>query len=101
MFRKDELVASVLGDSPLNILFRRALLGDKSTKWTHLVSRLMSINLTQILDSFWWRLTIDDVFTVKSMYADVMDYGPIFRKKKTYVENKDSFQDQRFPVVFA
>ena len=46
VYKKADLVVGFLGASPLNIQFHRALLGDKWTKWTHLVSRLMSINLT-------------------------------------------------------
>ena len=73
-------MASVLEASHLNIQFRMALLGDKGTKWIHSVSKLISINLTQMPDSFQWRLTTNGAFTVKSMYADLMDSRHIFRK---------------------
>lgn len=44
---KDVIVHSVLGITPLNIQFRRAMIGDKWTAWLHLVRRLMLINLSQ------------------------------------------------------
>ena len=81
VYRKEGLVAAFLGASPLNIQFRKALLGDKWTKWIHLVSKLMLINLTHMLDLFQWRLTTNGIFTIKSMYADLMDSGPILRRK--------------------
>lgn len=50
--RKEVFVRSVLGASPLNIQFRRALIGDKWIAWLNLVRRLMAINLTNEPDSF-------------------------------------------------
>ena len=51
---KDVLVADVLSNTPLNIEFRRALIGQKWTSWIHLVERLMSVSLTNEEDHFKW-----------------------------------------------
>ena len=41
--------------------------------WSHLVLRLMDITLHDVPDSFHWKLTQNGVFTVKSMYEDLMN----------------------------
>lgn len=79
--RKEVFVRSVLGASPLNIQFRRALIGDKWIAWLNLVRRLMAINLTNEPDSFHWWLHSSGVFSVKSMYADLINTGPAFRRQ--------------------
>ena len=70
--RRNQTVASALGSIPLNISFRRALVGDKLGLWHELVSKVMNIVLTDANDSFKWTLTQNSVFTVKSMYRDLM-----------------------------
>ena len=57
---------------PLNISFRRTLVEDKLGLWHELVSKVMNIVLTDANDSFKWTLTQNSVFTVKSMYRDLM-----------------------------
>jgi hypothetical protein len=52
--RKHDTVANVMGSIPLNIGFRRRLIGDK---WAHLCQRLMMINLNEDPDKFVWGLT--------------------------------------------
>lgn len=79
--RKDVFVALVLGSSPFNIEFRRAIVGDKRTMWLHLVHRLVTINLSQEPDVFHWKIHTSGVFSVKSMYADLINIGLVFRKK--------------------
>lgn len=71
--RKDVLAASVLKTTPLNIQFRIALIGDNWAAWLHLVRRLMMINLSQTRDIFRWILNTNGVFTVNSMYVDLID----------------------------
>ena len=44
--RKQNFVSSVMGTVPLNIQFRRSLVGERWTSWLHLVRRLMEVNLT-------------------------------------------------------
>jgi len=50
--RKNQLVADVLRTRPLNISFRRALTGDKLRLWLELVSKLLSVTLTEERDFF-------------------------------------------------
>ena len=50
--RKNQLVADVLRTRPLNISFRRALTGDKLRLWLELVSKLLSVTLTEDRDFF-------------------------------------------------
>lgn len=66
---------------PLNIGFRRTLIGDKWTSWLHLVHRLMMVRLSADPDSFTWKLINTGVFSVKSMYRDLMDGHIVFPRK--------------------
>jgi hypothetical protein len=78
---KDVRVAHVLAQTPLNISFRRALLGNKWTLWLQLCQKLMRIDLNDEHDRFVWGLTTNGQFSVKSMYADLMsDHTPYLRK---------------------
>jgi hypothetical protein len=71
--RKHDTVEPVMGSTPLNIGFRRRLIGDKWDQWTHLCQRLMRINLNDDIDKFVWGLTSTGKFTVKSMYNDILN----------------------------
>jgi hypothetical protein len=71
--RKNVLVANVLANAPLNIVFRRVLSGNKWNDWLHLCQRLMMVQLSDNPDKFVWKLTTSHVFTVKSMYLDLMN----------------------------
>jgi len=44
--RKEAFVSTVLGYVPLNIQFRRTLVGQRWDDWLHLVRRLMDVNLS-------------------------------------------------------
>jgi hypothetical protein len=47
--------------------------------WLHLCSRLMNVSLDDHEDAFFWNLTTSDLFTVKSMYEDLMnDHTPFY-----------------------
>jgi GH15 family glucan-1,4-alpha-glucosidase len=71
----------VLAQTHLNISFRRAQLANKWTSWLQLCQKLMMINLNDKTGRFVWRLTTNDLFTVKSMYEDLMsDHAPFLRK---------------------
>jgi hypothetical protein len=80
---KQVTVASVLGQNPLGIEFRRSLTGFRWERWLHLVSRLMDVSLSSEQDKFVWSLTTSGVFTVKSMYLDYMK-GHTKYLKSTY-----------------
>jgi hypothetical protein len=74
-------VAHVMGSTPLNIGFRRALSGNKWDRWVHLVTRLMMFQLTDVEDAFRWSLTTSGVFSVKSMYTDLLNEHTCYLKK--------------------
>jgi hypothetical protein len=63
-------VADVLNQTPLDIRFNILFIGDKWDAWVHLVSRLMSVQLSDEPNRFKWHLTPIGSFFVKSMYAD-------------------------------
>ena len=71
--RREAYVATVLQSSPLNISFWRTLVGTRWEAWLHLVRRLMKVRLTQQPDQLYWKLTKNGVFSVKSMYLDVIN----------------------------
>jgi hypothetical protein len=71
--RKNFLIANVLSHSPLNIEFKRVLNGNKWNAWLHLCQRLMEVNLSNQPDRFVWKFTKNGVFTVKSMYLDLVN----------------------------
>uniref|UniRef100_A0A453CVQ5 Uncharacterized protein n=1 Tax=Aegilops tauschii subsp. strangulata TaxID=200361 RepID=A0A453CVQ5_AEGTS len=70
--RRDAYVVTVLQYTPLNIQFRRTLAGNRWEAWLHLVRRLMDVQLSQQPDKFRWKLTQNGVFSVKSMYVDII-----------------------------
>lgn len=74
-------MATVLGSNPLTVQFRIALIGDKWTAWLHLVRRLMEITFTNEPDTFLWRSSSSGLFSVKSMYVDFINVGPVSRSK--------------------
>jgi hypothetical protein len=71
--RKNILVANVLSQNPLNIECRRVLNGDKWNYWLLLCQRLMTVNLSDQPDKFVWKCTKYGVFTIKSMYLNLMN----------------------------
>jgi hypothetical protein len=79
--RKNVLVADVLTGVPLNIEFRRTLTGNNWKVWLLLLQRLMPVNLTEDLDIFVWKLNTLGTFSVKSMYADIMNGHTVFLRK--------------------
>jgi hypothetical protein len=74
--QKNVLVADVLTGVPLNIEFRRTLTGNNWEVWL-----LLLINLTEDLDIFVWKLNISGTFSVKLMYADIMNGHTVFLRK--------------------
>ena len=98
--KENQSVASVLGSRPLNISFRRAVVGDKLNSWLDLVSKVLNVTLTEANDSFVWGLTKNQSFTAKSLYTDLMQENRITDKKHS-VEIKTTFEDKNFLVVYA
>jgi hypothetical protein len=61
-------VASVFSMIPLNISFRRSLLGDNLASWHNLVARISHVTLNTRSDVFRWGLNQNGIFTVRTMY---------------------------------
>ena len=68
---KGATVAHVLSTSPLNVTFRRALVGDNTDKWLRLVGSILQVQLDDQNDCFSWSLS-NKTFYVQSMYKDIM-----------------------------
>jgi hypothetical protein len=62
----------------LNISFRRNLAGDKWLSWLDLVERLMNIHLTDEKNTFIWKLTKSGQFSVRSLYAALLNGNTMF-----------------------
>uniref|UniRef100_A0A452Z2C2 Reverse transcriptase zinc-binding domain-containing protein n=1 Tax=Aegilops tauschii subsp. strangulata TaxID=200361 RepID=A0A452Z2C2_AEGTS len=77
-------VATVLQSIPLNIQFRRTLVGNRWEAWLHLVRRLMDVQLSQQPDQLCWKLTKKGEFSVKSMYLDVVNSSSIPSSKHVW-----------------
>lgn len=75
--RKEAYVATVLQSVPLDIQFRWSLWGDRWIAWIDLVRRLMEVNLSDGADRLHWKLSKDGIFSVKTMYLDLIDSGSI------------------------
>jgi len=65
----------VLSSPNLNISFRRNLIGRNLASWERIVASLQQVNLMQEQDVFVWNLKASGVFTVKSMYAALINNG--------------------------
>jgi hypothetical protein len=71
--RKNDTVAHVLSNTPLNIGFQRALTGNNWDRWLHLVQRLMQVHLSTQEDVFKRKVTTNGLFMVKLMYLDLIN----------------------------
>ena len=67
--KKQATVADVFSSNPLNVGFRRTLVGNKLVEWHSLVARLEGT------DQFVWSLNKNGSFTVKSMYRHLINNG--------------------------
>ena len=70
--KKQSIVAKVMSTTPLNISFRRAIVGQKLIEWNDLILRLANITLSNEKDCFVWSLHKNCQFSVKSMYTAIM-----------------------------
>jgi hypothetical protein len=100
VIRKQVSVISVLSQVPLNKGFRQALTGHRDQRWLHLCSRLIQVWLTTQLDAFVWKLTISDIFTVKSLYLDYMNDHTQFLGKYIW-KMKIPLKDKNLYVVLV
>jgi len=61
--RKHDTVENILQTTPLNVSFRRALLGNNLENWNTIVSSLAILNLQEDQDTFIWSLHSHQVFS--------------------------------------
>jgi hypothetical protein len=57
-----------MATSPLDVTFRRYLLGPRLVAWNALLQRLATVQLSPKPDEFWWNLHKNGEFSVDSMY---------------------------------
>ncbi|WVZ66350.1 hypothetical protein U9M48_015586, partial [Paspalum notatum var. saurae] len=65
--KKHVTVASVLNSVPLNVSFRRTLIGDNLVSWYELVSKVANISLAKGNDEFKWDLNKERAYSVQSL----------------------------------
>jgi hypothetical protein len=78
---KNVTMTNAIKEDGLNISFRRNLVGDRWLSWIDLVERLMDIHLTDEKDTFTWNLTDSGQFTVRSLYAELLNGNTKFLRK--------------------
>jgi hypothetical protein len=70
---KQDTIANILWTMRLNISFRRGLVGQNLRDWNIIVSSLTNLNLQDSPDVFSWSLHSTGQFSVKSMYAALVN----------------------------
>jgi hypothetical protein len=53
---------------------------NKWRRWTHMLHRLILAQLTDRDDTFKWSLTTSGIFSVKTMYTDLLNDHTVFSK---------------------
>jgi hypothetical protein len=79
--RKSSTIASVISSVPLNVSFRRALVGHNLTYWHELCTSIIHIQLNHSSDCFIWNYHQSGSFSVRSMYLALINNGYIERNK--------------------
>jgi hypothetical protein len=80
--RKNNTVVNVFNRIPLNISFRRALVGGNLLCWNRLVLSIAHTHLSTRRDEFKWNLSTSRLFTVRSMYNALVFYFKSLWKMK-------------------
>jgi hypothetical protein len=78
--RKDATVAQVLSTTPLNVSFRRSIIDSYLLAWYDLVSKVVSINLTNDNVVFVWNLQTSGIFSAHSLYTSITQCGVVLSK---------------------
>ena len=66
--RKNLSIANAMGSVPLNVSFRRVLVGQNLVYWHELRASIVHIQLNQSTDYFRWNYHQNGLFSVRSMY---------------------------------
>ena len=96
---KSDTLAKVLESFPLNVSFRRSLLGPRQTSWNVLLQRLASVQLTQGSDIFRWNLKESGIFSVDSMYTALVQQDVRVDNNKKIWKMKIPLKPKVFFVV--
>ena len=78
--KQHAIVAEVFG-TPLNISFRRSLVGPTLVVWSALLAQVAGHHSSPGRDVFTWTLHRSGTFTVNSMYSALSDVNFQFRSK--------------------
>ena len=76
-----DTLPNVIHQTPLNVSFRRALVGDKLIAWHNLVAKISGQQLSNGRDTFTWNLHRHNHFIVQSMYEFLINQCTLFRNK--------------------
>ena len=79
-----------MGSIPLNVSFRRALVGQNLVNWHNLCGSVVHINLTEKDDIFRWNFHKIGHYSVRSLYLALINNG--------YIERNRSFGSLRCPL---
>jgi hypothetical protein len=71
--KKSVIAANVFSMRPLNISFRRSLVGANLHSWHQLVLRIVNMHLNDQSDIFRWSMNSNGQFSVSSMYNAKLD----------------------------
>ena len=66
-----------MGSVPLNVSFRRALVGQNLVCWHEFCASIVHIQLNDSSDSFRWNFHQNGLFSVRSMYLALINNGYI------------------------
>ena len=80
--KKHISIATVFNSIPLNISFRRGLVGNNLVLWYNLVARIAQVRLNDREDVFKWGLHQSGIFSVHSMYSALICNGHV-RQNRT------------------
>jgi hypothetical protein len=70
--KRSAYVRSVLSTIPLNVAFRRSLMGVNLQTWNNVVAMVANVQLRNQRDRFVWGLHQNGLFLVKSMYRALL-----------------------------
>jgi hypothetical protein len=70
--KKSVSVQTVLSTIPLNVAFRRSLMGHNLQAWHNVVLMVAHVHLTNQRDLFVWGLHQNSMFSVNSMYRALL-----------------------------
>ena len=91
--KKSASIRTVLSMTPLNVAFRRSVVGVNLQAWHEVVAMVVDVQLTNQRDRFVWGLHQNGFFSVKSMYrallgSEAIPYNTLICKLKLLLKIK-------------